>query len=106
MISSGSDLIGKDFQKSALAFDNRRRAGEAELGQHRRLDAAACGDPGDDAFHLAAGLIVFHGAARVHAGDAEGMENLPVVQAQQPCRRRHRAEGRADAVAVKAALAR
>src|SRR5262249_32556794 len=59
----GLRLIGEDFQKAALAFDNRRRAGEAELRQQRGLNTAAGGNAGDHALHLASGLIVFHGAA-------------------------------------------
>src|SRR5207344_1841497 len=39
-------LIGEDFQKAAFAFDNRRRAGEAELRQQRGLNTTAGGDAG------------------------------------------------------------
>src|SRR5262245_23768921 len=98
-------LIGEDFQQAALAFDNCRPPREAELRQEAGWITAAAGNADDTALHFASSLIVFHSAAGMHAGDTEGMENLPFIQAQQSCRCRHRAEGRPDAVAVEASLA-
>ena len=97
-------LIGKDFQKTALAFDDGRWPGEPELCQHCRLDATARGDTGNHPFNFSSGLIVFHGAARMHTGDSERVQYVSIIQAQQSCRRRHRTERSADAMTMKTSL--
>ena len=98
-------LIGKYFQKPPLAFDNSRRTREPELRQHCGLDTTARGDTGNHPFNFSSGLIVFHCAAGMHAGNSEGMEYLSIIQAQQPSRRRHRAERSANAMTMKTPLA-